>query len=125
MKFKLETVGAALAATFLCNSVAAEAAPTKDNPELGTVVVTANRAPLPLGQTLAAVTVLTREDIERAQVPDLLELLARQPGIDVARTGGPGHASTVFLRGANSGHALVLVDGVRINPATQGAADFA
>jgi vitamin B12 transporter len=93
--------------------------------ELGPVVVTANRAPVPLSQTLSAVTVLTRDDIERSQAPDLLTLLARQPGIDIARTGGPGQASTVFLRGSNSGHALVLVDGVRINPATQGAPDFA
>jgi vitamin B12 transporter len=69
--------------------------------------------------------VLTREDIERSQAPDLLTLLARQAGIDVARTGGQGQASTVFLRGGNSTHALVLIDGVRVNPATQGAPDFA
>jgi vitamin B12 transporter len=93
--------------------------------ELGPVVVTADRAPVPADKTLAAVTVLTREDIERSQAPDLMTLLARQAGIDVARTGGPGQASTLFLRGGNSGHALVLVDGVRVNPATQGAPDFA
>ncbi|MEO8159889.1 MAG: TonB-dependent receptor [Arenimonas sp.] len=122
------SVAAALATTALAAllPVAAAAAPTSTSTtEIGPVVVTANRAPLPLDRTLAAVTVLDREDIERSQAPDLLSLLARQPGIDVARTGGPGQASTVFVRGANSGHALVLVDGVRINPATQGAPDFA
>jgi vitamin B12 transporter len=124
MKSLASNLAAALAAGFLCHSAHAdEATPPAD--KLGTVVVTANRAPVPLDETLAAVTVLTREDIERSQAPDLLTLLARQPGVDVARTGGPGQASTVFLRGANSGHALVLVDGVRVNPATQGAPDFA
>src|SRR4249919_1269162 len=110
---------AVLAAGLSCSAVAA------GDPELGPVVVTADRAPVPADKTLAAVTVLTREDIERSQAPDVLTLLARQAGIDVARTGGPGQASTLFLRGGNSGHALVLVDGVRVNPATQGAPDFA
>jgi vitamin B12 transporter len=117
-------IAAALAAGFLAFPAAAEEA-AAGNPQIGPVVVTANRAPVPLDEVLAAVTVLTREDIERSQAPDLLSLLARQPGIDVARTGGPGQASTIFLRGGNSGHALVLVDGVRVNPATQGAPDFA
>ena len=108
-------------AAVLCPSLAVGA----DESELDPVVVTANRAPVARSQTLAAVTVLTREDIERSQAPDLLSLLARQPGISIARTGGPGQASTVFLRGGNSQHTLVLIDGVRINPVTQGAVDFA
>jgi vitamin B12 transporter len=93
--------------------------------DLGPIVVTADRAPVKASETLASVTVITREDIEKSQAPDLLTLLGRQAGIDVARTGGQGQASTVFLRGGNSTHALVLIDGVRVNPATQGAPDFA
>jgi hypothetical protein len=93
--------------------------------ELDPVVVTADRAPVKQSETLASVTVLTREDIEQSQAPDLMTLLSRQAGIDVARTGGPGQASTVFVRGGSSTHALVLIDGVRVNPATQGAPDFA
>ncbi len=116
---------ALLAALAAAGSPGARASAAPADPEVDKVVVTANRAPVAASDTLAAVTVLTREDIERSQAPDLLSLLARQPGVDVARTGGPGQASTLFLRGANSGHALVLVDGVRINPATQGAPDFA
>jgi vitamin B12 transporter len=97
----------------------------EETESLDPVVVTADRAPVPEKETLASVTVLTREDIDNSQAPDLLTLLSRQAGIDVARTGGPGQASTVFLRGGNSTHALVLIDGVRVNPATQGAPDFA
>jgi vitamin B12 transporter len=92
---------------------------------LGPVLVTAIRSEVPADEALASVTVLTRDDIEQSQAPDLVDLLARQAGIDIARTGGPGQASTVFMRGTNSNHTLVLVDGVRINPATQGSVDFA
>ncbi len=92
---------------------------------LDAVVVTATRSPQPIASGLAATTVLQRADIERAQAPDLIDLLARQPGIDVSRTGGPGSVSTLFMRGGNSNHVLVLIDGVRVNSAQQGLYDFA
>lgn len=103
----------------LCNSAQAQVT------ALGPVVVTANRSEVPVDEALASVTVLTRADIEQSQAPDLVDLLARQVGIDIARTGGPGQASTVFMRGSNSNHTLVLVDGIRINTTTQGSIDFA
>ena len=92
---------------------------------LDTIQVTAHRIEKPVAETLASVTVITREDIELAQAPDLINLLSRQAGVDIARNGGPGQASTLFLRGTNSSHTLVLVDGVRVNAATQGVIDFA
>jgi vitamin B12 transporter len=112
-------LAAAIALSFF-NTAQAE-----QSKSLGPVVVTANRLEIPADEALASVTVLTREDIEQSQAPDLLDLLGRQAGIDIARTGGPGHTSTVFMRGSNSNHTLVLVDGIRINPATQGGVDFA
>ena len=68
---------------------------------------------------------MTRADIELSQAPDLVDLLSRQAGIDIARNGGPGQASTLFMRGTNSNHTLILVDGIRVNAATQGLIDFA
>lgn len=92
---------------------------------LDTIQVTASRTEKPVSDALASVTIITREDIELAQAPDLINLLSRQAGVDIARTGGPGQASTLFLRGTNSSHTLVLVDGVRVNAASQGIIDFA
>jgi len=92
---------------------------------IGTVVVTANRSEQTADQVLAAVTVLTRADIVRSQAPDLVSLLARQPGIDQVRTGGTGSVSTVNTRGSNSNHALILIDGLRVNTAVQGLFDLA
>jgi vitamin B12 transporter len=113
----------ALAATLFIATLPAARASEPEH--LGPVQVTASRTEQAAGEVPASVTVLTREDITRAQAPDLVELLARQAGVDIARNGGPGQASTVFLRGGNSNHALVLVDGIRVNAATQGILDFA
>ncbi|WP_209262432.1 TonB-dependent vitamin B12 receptor [Thiorhodococcus minor] len=86
------------------------------------VVVTATRTPQ--ADSLASVTVIDRAEIERRQarsVPDLLQGLA---GITVSRSGGAGQGASVFLRGTNSDHVLVLVDGVKIGSSTAGQTPF-
>ncbi|MEE4331184.1 MAG: TonB-dependent receptor [Wenzhouxiangella sp.] len=84
------------------------------------VVVTASRSDQAPTAPLASVSVIDRELIERSQAPDLLELLRLEAGVDVARTGGPGAQTSVFLRGSNSNHALVLIDGIRAAAAGTG-----
>lgn len=79
---------------------------------LDPVVVTATGYAQPLTDALAHATVLTREDIERSQAPDLPTLLAREAGLQLARNGGRGEATTLFLRGAPASQVLLLVDGV-------------
>lgn len=85
------------------------------------IQVTASRVELGIDDTLASVSVITREDIADSQAPDVLELLRRVPGIDLSRTGGPGSATAVFLRGTNSTHVLVLIDGVRVASVNTGS----
>jgi len=89
------------------------------------IVVTASRRAETVDQTLATVSVISRADIEQSQAPDLLELLRLQVGIDIARTGGSGQSTSLFLRGTNSNHTLVLIDGVRVSSTLSGAFDFA
>ena len=89
------------------------------------ILVTARRSSETVDDTLATVSVITREDIERSQAPDLLELLRLQAGVDLARTGGIGQSTALFLRGTNSNHTLVLIDGVRVSPLLSGAYDYA
>ena len=91
-------------------------------PELDPVVITATRTPVPASEALAAITVIDRDDIERAQANDVAELLRFVAGVEVARAGGPGQLAAAFIRGGNSQHTLVLLDGVRLNPTTQAAA---
>ena len=88
------------------------------------VVVTGTRTPLAIDKLAASTTVMTREDIETLQVNSLPELLKGVPGIDVTVSGGYGKATDIRIRGTESDHVLVLVDGVRIGSATLGTAAF-
>jgi len=87
-----------------------------------TIIVTATRTEIPINDAIVPVTVISREQIEQSLASDLAELLRFEAGIDIGRNGGPGQATSVFLRGTESNHTLVLVDGVRINPGTIGGA---
>lgn len=81
------------------------------------VVVSAARVEQPLADALPATSVITREDIERSLAPDLSSLLARLPGVEIAQLGGLGSQTGIFLRGGESRHALVLIDGMPLNNA--------
>jgi vitamin B12 transporter len=89
---------------------------------LSEVVVTATRTPTPIEAVLASVTVINHEELVRTSVIDVSDALRFLPGIDVARTGGIGQTTSIFIRGAESNHTLVLIDGVRVNPGTIGVA---
>jgi vitamin B12 transporter len=85
-----------------------------------TVVVTATRTPVQASEVLNDITVLDRSDIEASGAATLPELLAAQPGVQFVTNGGVGKTASLFLRGAESRHTVVLVDGMRINSATGG-----
>ena len=84
------------------------------------VVITASRVPQPRSQTLQPVTVITAEDIAQSGQQTLVEVLQALGGVEIVSNGGFGQPSGVFMRGANTGHTLVLVDGMRIGSATTG-----
>ena len=79
------------------------------------IVVTATRVAMPVDQVGSSISVISAEEIEAKQAHSLLEILKSVPGIDVVRNGGPGGNTSIFLRGANSEHTLVLIDGVEVN----------
>ncbi|MEW5967128.1 MAG: TonB-dependent receptor [Pseudomonadota bacterium] len=85
-----------------------------------TIVVTPTRVAAPLDTLVGDVTVITAEQIVRAGQTSLLELLQAQPGIEMTQEGGPGANASLRIRGGNSGHTLVLVDGLRVGSATTG-----
>ena len=90
--------------------------------DLDGVVVTATRTAQTQDQTLSAVTVIDRADIERLQPASLADLLRGTPGMAIANNGGPGKQTSAFLRGTESDHVLVLIDGIKIGSATLGTA---
>jgi vitamin B12 transporter len=116
-KHFLRRAGVPLALTTLCVSSFAQST-------LAPVVVTASRTEQRVQDALPSTTVLTRADIDAAQTPDMPTLLQRVAGLQITQTGGPGTQSGVSLRGGETRHTLVLVDGVAINDLNFGLASI-
>ncbi|MHC5348080.1 TonB-dependent vitamin B12 receptor [Metapseudomonas furukawaii] len=87
-------------------------------------VVTATRSERPVRASLAATTVIDREEIERSQARSVPELLRKVPGVTLSNNGGPGKNTTLFMRGAESDHVLVLIDGVKVGSVSAGLTAF-
>lgn len=89
------------------------------------VVVTADRLPAGLTDVGSSVTVIGRELMEATGAHWLMDVLESVPGVTVARSGGPGTVTSVFLRGTSSNHTLFLINGVKVNSPATGAYDLA
>lgn len=90
--------------------------------KLSDTVITANRDVQQRGESSAAISVFTRQDIERLNPSSVGELLSRVPGVQVIRNGGRGANTSLFIRGTSNAQSLVLIDGVRIGSASSGGA---
>ncbi len=84
-------------------------------PSMNEVVVTATRVAQPLTDVLADVSIVDRQTIEQSGATGLADVLARLPGIEISRNGGPATTTSVFLRGAETRFTAVYVDGVRVD----------
>ncbi|TFW27374.1 TonB-dependent receptor domain-containing protein [Duganella callida] len=89
-----------------------------------TIVVTATRTPQALANVISDTISISSEQIAESGAGSIVDLLQRQRGIEIARNGGAGTSSSVYIRGANSNQNIVLVDGVRIGSSTTGAANW-
>lgn len=111
----------AVAGALLWFALSPASGQTRPEPEtLETISVIGSRAPQTAEQVLGDVTVIHREEIERAGHSSLVHLLSASPGVESLNYGGPQTPSSIFLRGSNSNQTLVLLDGQRINSATSG-----
>lgn len=97
----------------------------EDALKLSNTVITANRTAEDRKDSTAAVTVFTREDIDRLQPVNVADLLNRVPGVQIQQSGGRGSVTGVFIRGTKTAQTLVLVDGIRVGSVTAGGANSA
>ncbi|TKB54220.1 TonB-dependent receptor domain-containing protein [Ferrimonas aestuarii] len=88
------------------------------------IVVTPNRMPLSIEQSLSVVHLIERDQIEQMNPKSVVDLLETLPGVSVTRNGGPAQSASVSIRGSSSDHVLLLIDGVRTGSATLGSASF-
>ncbi len=125
---KKPVVSALTAVSFIFFAGEAPAQTTPQSTESATslqeVVVVANRAPEPLSKVGNSVTVLTDEDIQQSQATVASDLLQQTPGITVARNGGVGQPTSVFIRGAESDQTVVIIDGVKMTDPSLPAGGF-
>ncbi len=105
----------ALATSFTLPAFAEEKSP---------IIVTATRTAQTVDDSLASVTVITKEQIEQQQADDLVTLLTSVSGIDLTNNGGLGKTTSIFMRGTSSKHVLVMIDGIKIGSATLGSIAF-
>jgi vitamin B12 transporter len=88
------------------------------------IVVTASRMEWPVDKTASFVTVISKDEIQRQHAGSASELLRSVVGLGMVQSGSKGKAASLFIRGANSNHCLVMVDGVPLNDPGTGAFDF-
>jgi len=93
----------------------AKAAAPEKGEEAEQIVVTATRLETPKREVASSITVITAEEMARKQQTSVIEVLRQVPSLSVAQAGGPGQVATVFIRGANSDHTKVIIDGVWVN----------
>lgn len=115
LSFRRAAVPAAVACL-----MSAAAAPVFAQSATETLTVTGTRIPTRVAEALAETSVIDRAQIERSEGRTLPELLANLAGFQFSNNGGLGKTSSVFIRGLESRHTLLLVDGVRVGAATVG-----
>ena len=90
------------------------------------IIVSATRTPTPALEVASSITVITAAELEARQLRTISDALKDVPGLNVVQTGGPGGVTSVFIRGTNSNHTKVLIDGIDVSDPSNstGAFDF-
>ncbi|HEV7447226.1 MAG TPA: TonB-dependent receptor [Steroidobacteraceae bacterium] len=118
-------VGAMALAASAVAALAAEGAGSPESADsVESVIVAATRLPTPESEIASSVTVITAQDIAARQERSLPDILKDVPGLNIVRTGGPGGQTVVFMRGTNSNHTKVLVDGIDVSDPSNSTASF-
>jgi vitamin B12 transporter len=118
---RITAITAAISTLFAVSanpSLADQNLPDTDNK----VIVTATRTATNVDQVLATSLLISRKEIEESQSLSVADVLRTKTGIDIASNGGPGQTTSIFIRGAESDHTLIMIDGVKMNPGTIGVA---
>lgn len=86
------------------------------------IVVTATRTAQTVDDSLASVSVITQDDLVSQQVQTVPEAIQGLAGVSLTNNGGLGKATSIHMRGTESDHTLILVDGIKVGSATLGTA---
>jgi vitamin B12 transporter len=118
----IASVGLALISVQASASPSPSASP--DSTDSQPVIVSATTIPTPASQVASSVTVITGDEIEARQERTLVDVLKTTPGLNIVQTGGPGGQTSVFMRGTNSDHTKVFIDGIDVSDPSNPNASF-
>ncbi len=104
--------------SFAANSIATNSITT--NVAIETMTVSGSHSAIPIAQLAGNVSVLTAADISRSQATFVADLLVQFAGVDISTNGGVGQFAELRLRGSETNHILVLIDGIAVNDQSQG-----
>lgn len=76
---------------------------------------TPTRSELTLKESPFAVSVVQKDEIDLERTDSTTELLRQMPGVHLTLNGGPGFITSIFMRGTDSAHTMVLMDGFKVN----------
>ena len=128
VQFREQTNVKSFAALIVAGMTATHALGEEPEPSEGTkvdpIVITATRTREPLSNIIQPIELVTEHQIQKAGQDTVTELLQSQANVEITSNGGIGQTSGVFLRGSNTSHTLVLIDGIRVNNAAVGTASF-
>ena len=99
---------------FVALSIPVHAQEGSDTVTMEEVVVTASRVEEPLKYSPDSVTIITGEEIQKKGKQTVIDVLRDVPGISIAQYGSPGGGSSIYMRGTNNAHTLIMIDGVRV-----------
>ncbi len=122
--FSLRSLSALTLAAVTPAALLAAEAPTAPARKLDDITVTGSRSPMRLADVLGDLTLISRDDIERQGYGSLPDLLRNVAGLEMSRNGSAGANTSLYLRGAETRHTVVLIDGVRIDSQSTGGADW-
>jgi vitamin B12 transporter len=112
---RLSFILSSLAISTVLSSPGARAQSPSQPIALDEVVVSPTGLPTPAKEIASSVTVVTAQEIAQQQRRTLPQALAAVPGLNIVQIGGPGGQTSVFMRGTNSNHVKVLIDGIEAN----------
>ena len=115
---------AILSASILPATAAITVLDANSSATLPVVVVTASKTPEAIEQVPARISVIDEQIIQQSPVADLPHLLQREAALNIVQTGGYGQQTSIFTRGTESDHTLVLKDGVRTNTGSISASNI-
>ncbi len=88
------------------------------------IVVTAAKLEEEIEETTGTIVVIKSEDIEKMNVQFIPDILRRIPELNLTQSGSTGTLATILLRGGDSTHTVVMIDGIKVNSTLTGSFDF-